>query len=272
VSVQEDGTAAVRDPTNGRRVSSVPGGNYVAVAAGDHDTFYLAARDGDCRVRLYETSVRQDAIAAKLTPLPGGPYAIDPDDVGLSASPDGTRLAVSGTCETTYRVAIVDTGTGATHQWTGYSTASARYLPSWTADGRAVGVLWWDVRRDIATAPLLMLDPSRSGDLADARVLRTMRIEDGPLKGARIESIAFAPDGRSLTALLSGPPALAVLSATTGRPAGKVVRLPEDDAGMLRLDRSGRHVLLIGSGRIGTLHGSRVTWHTDPHGYRDAAW
>jgi hypothetical protein len=61
-----------------------------------------------------------------------------------------------------------------------------------------------------------MLDANRSGDLADARVLRTMAVQDGPLKGARIESIAFSPDGRSLNALLSGPPACSTSTAPDG--------------------------------------------------------
>lgn len=246
----------------------------MAVAAAKRDTFILAARTGDCGVRLYRTSIGAGGAPSRPEPLPGGTLPVSPDDVRLAVAPDGVRVAVSGTCETTYRVAVVDAGTGGRREWTGSTTAHVGYVPAWSPDGRSLAVLYWDVRRELTDAPLLMLDTDGPGgrDLSEARVLRELGFAP---KGTRIESVAFAADGRTLYALLygDGPGAVVPISSATGDPVGRPIELPSGSALAIKPDASRRHFLLIGDGWLGRIDDrGRFTRISEGTEYFDAAW
>ncbi|WP_433174337.1 hypothetical protein [Actinoallomurus sp. CA-150999] len=277
VTVTDD-TAAIRDVT-GRKVADIPAprGRYVAVAAdGTGRTFYLAASEGRCAISLYRLSFRPDgSVDAPQRVRANAPIDISEDDAAMAVSRDGTRVAVSGACETTYRVSVLDTRSGGVRSWTAPTAASARLAPSWGPDGRTLAVFWWDARREIEQAPILLLDPQEStgGDLLMARVLRSAGIQQGPLKGGRIEAIAYDPDGRTMTVVVSlkAFSAIARISANTGDLVGGFTRVPTF-AGGVRADGSGDHLLLFGSGQVARVDDGRLRWITRGHDHVDAAW
>ncbi|GAA4625652.1 hypothetical protein GCM10023196_030620 [Actinoallomurus vinaceus] len=274
----DDGTAVIRDAT-GRKVAGIPAerGPYVAVAAyGAGRTFYLAASEGRCAISLYRLSFRPDGtVDAPQRVRADAPIEISEDDTAMSVSRDGTRVAVSGACETTYRVSVLDTRSGGIRSWTAPTNANLRYAPSWSPDGRTLAVFWWDVRRNIEKAPILLLDPEESmgGDLSKARVLRPAGIQQGPLKGGRIEAFAYDPDGRTMTVVVSldAFSAITRISATTGDPVGGFTRVPTF-AGGVRPDGSGHHLLLFGSGEVARVDDGRLHWIARGLDNVDAAW
>ena len=272
-----DGAAVVRD-ASGRKTADVPAvrGSYVAVSADrDGRTFFLAAAEGRCAVSVYRLTFRADGLVNAPQRVSKS-IRVSEDDTALAVSPDGTRLAVTGACESTYQVSVVDTRSGEVRTWTAPTTARMRFPASWSTDGRTLTVFWWDVRRDVEKAPILLLDPQKplNGDLSKAPVLRLAGIHEGRLEGGRIEAFAYNPDGRTMTAVVSLDnyrSAVTRLSATTGQLIGEPTPIPNFAIRVVP-DATGRRLLLAGDGRVARMDGDQLKWIKVGENFTDAAW
>ncbi|WP_131742315.1 hypothetical protein [Actinomadura roseirufa] len=272
------GRAVVEDVT-GHRLFEVPRaeGRYRAVA-GTAREFFLAVQTTEDTYSFYRVTLGADGAPSRPRKLPGPLFRTQtgfgkPEN--LAASPDGSKLAVVGTVDGHAQVDVIDVRTGAHRIWRtpeGGAITSA----TWSQDNRTLGFLWGPKAAD-----LRLLDTRGDGaELEDARVLRGSSIRSRAPGFGLINVFVFNPDGRTLTAQVQGTKTgdhddtgyvLLPLSASTGEPAGRPVRLPSDSF-FVKTDTTGRHLLQIIDGRPGRVEDGRFSWISRAADYDDAAW
>lgn len=156
---------SVRNSATGSLIASthVPSGpvGISVTGAADNRTFVVgAATTGDIRTPVYSlwrihlsatgvpSAPQRIRIVIPLRALPGARTSL----VGISLSPDGTRLAVSlersapsvDTFNPTGLIEVIDLASGRVRTWTSSAVGSFAGQPSWTGPA-TVAFAWWRV-------------------------------------------------------------------------------------------------------------------------------
>ncbi|GAB3978849.1 hypothetical protein GCM10029978_072660 [Actinoallomurus acanthiterrae] len=271
-----EGRAEVIDAVTGRKAGDVVaagGGKYLAVAAGDDETFFLAAdkpeQDGRSG-RVYRVSVRQDGTTTSPTLVPGGPYRRIRH---LAVSPHGTRLAVAQDWDDDVNLTVVDLGRHAKKTWTTRGPGAIGSM-TWAPDERTLGYV-------SNRGKIVMLDTRRGGgNVWTQREVRNVDIDHGRFKDGAVNAFLIDPDGRTLTATVQGAKhgsddhadyVLAKFSADTGEPTGRSHALPMDSF-RITADATGRHILVLIDGRPGRVDDGHFSWISRREDVTDLAW
>ncbi len=219
-------TATIRCPWPGARVATS------AIAPADHRTFFIVcqktAAQGKTTVitgsRIYQLNLTSSGRAGSYAPVNGGDLP-GFNVSGITATPDGSELAVSGStavaATSPVEVIVINTKTGAHAIWSGFAKVPGQVWYSvggdisLTANGRELAFLVQPRCVKATAAPpchvsggeeVRAVSPAdRGGQLSSSRLLMKqawiMRLSAGYINDAVI-----SPDGSTLTlAVVSGP-------------------------------------------------------------------